>query len=162
MHGKNWKKVAIENSKLKLLKLCLETIMHSAIVLRFFLQHLTLETWSLWISRLCVTRFSDLDGSVSICPNVLCAFLVNSTSVYVPCGLLLGKGWPLGSRMWCLLWVCHFPIGILGQEWYLIESIPDLCTLTYLDWGIGIHSAKMSACGGGGLLYHYSIQCLHE
>ena len=27
--------------------------------------------------------------------------------------------------------VCHFPIGILGQVWYLIVSIPDLCTLTY-------------------------------
>ena len=30
-----------------------------------------------------------------------------------------------------LLWVCLFPIGILGQVWYLIVSIPDLCTLTY-------------------------------
>ena len=26
-----------------------------------------------------------------------------------------------------------FFIGILGQVWYLIVSIPDLCTLTYLD-----------------------------
>ena len=25
----------------------------------------------------------------------------------------------------------HFPVGILGQVWYLIVSIPDLCTLTY-------------------------------
>ena len=30
------------------------------------------------------------------------------------------------------LLVCHFPIGILGQVWYLIVSIPDLCTLTCL------------------------------
>ena len=30
-----------------------------------------------------------------------------------------------------LPWVCHFPIGILGQVWNLIVSIPDLCTLTY-------------------------------
>ena len=44
-------------------------------------------------------------------------------------GHLLGKGWPLGSRLWCLLWVCYFPIGILGQVWYLIVSIPDLCNL---------------------------------
>ena len=29
--------------------------------------------------------------------------------------------------------VCHFPIGILGQVWYLIVSIPDLCTLTYIQ-----------------------------
>ena len=27
---------------------------------------------------------------------------------------------------------CHFPIGILGQVWYLIVSIPDLCTLLTL------------------------------
>ena len=51
--------------------------------------------------------------------------------LYLLCGHLLGKGWPLGSRLWCLLWVCDFPIGILGQVWYLIVSIPDLCTLTY-------------------------------
>ena len=59
-------------------------------------------------------------------------------SLYVLCGHLLGKGWPLGSRLWCLLWVCHFPIGILGQVWYLIVSIPDLCTITYfyIAWGI--------------------------
>ena len=37
---------------------------------------------------------------------------------------------PLGSRLWCLQWVCHFHIGILGQVWYLIVSIPDLCTLS--------------------------------
>ena len=30
-----------------------------------------------------------------------------------------------------LLWVCHFPIGILGQMWLFIVSIPDLCTLTF-------------------------------
>ena len=26
----------------------------------------------------------------------------------------------------------HFPIGILGQVWYLIVSIPNLCTLTLM------------------------------
>ena len=25
------------------------------------------------------------------------------------------------------------PIGILGQVWYLIVSIPDLCTITYFQ-----------------------------
>ena len=31
--------------------------------------------------------------------------------------------------------ICEFvtSIGILGQVWYLIVSIPDLCTLTYLQ-----------------------------
>ena len=31
----------------------------------------------------------------------------------------------------------HFPIGILGQVWYLIVSIPDLCTLTYFNYSNG-------------------------
>ena len=29
------------------------------------------------------------------------------------------------------LWRCHFPIGILGQVWCWIVSIPDLCPLSY-------------------------------
>ena len=42
-----------------------------------------------------------------------------------------------GLTSWLYLWVCHFPIGILGQVWYLIVSVPDLCTLTYFycTWG---------------------------
>ena len=63
--------------------------------------------------------------------SVLCLLCFVHVCLYVLCGHLLGKGWPLGSRLWCLLWVCHFPIGILGQVWYLIVSIPDLCTITY-------------------------------
>ena len=31
-----------------------------------------------------------------------------------------------------------FPIGILGQVWYLIVSIPDLCALTYFGWRINL------------------------
>ena len=49
------------------------------------------------------------------------------------CGHLLGKGLPLVSRLWCLFVSLLLSIGILGQVWYLIVSIPDLCTLTYLD-----------------------------
>ena len=60
---------------------------------------------------------------------VCCVFV--RVCLCVLCGRLLGKGCSLGSRLWCLMWVCHFPIGIQGQVWYLIVSIPDLCTLTY-------------------------------
>ena len=41
----------------------------------------------------------------------------------------------LWQRSICLNAGCtagHFPIGILGQVWYLIVWIPDLCTLTYI------------------------------
>ena len=74
------------------------------------------------------TSFVDL---LCFC-SVLCLLCFVRVCLYVLCGHLLGKGWPLGSRLWFLLWVCHFPIGILGQVWYLIISIPDLCTITYL------------------------------
>ena len=33
----------------------------------------------------------------------------------------------------------HFPIGILGQVWYLIVSIPDLCTITYFHTVLILH-----------------------
>ena len=82
------------------------------------------------------TSFVDL---LCFC-SVLCLLCFVRVCLYVLRGHLLGKGWPLGSRLWCLLWVCHFPIGILGQVWYLIVSIPDLCNLTYFEsqilfWG---------------------------
>ena len=52
--------------------------------------------------------------------------------------LFLAALWsPAGNRLtsW-LLFVMHcdfvtFPCGILGQVWYLIVSIPDLCHLSY-------------------------------
>ena len=54
--------------------------------------------------------------------------------LYVLCGHLLGKADLLALVCGVLPKVYHFPIGILGQVWYLIVSIPDLCTLTYLEW----------------------------
>ena len=80
------------------------------------------------------TSFVDL---LCFC-SVLCLLCFVRVCLYVLCGHLLWKCWPLGSRLWCLLWVCHFPIGILGQVWYLIVSIPDLCTITYFCYFLHI------------------------
>ena len=39
-----------------------------------------------------------------------------------------------------------FPSGILGQVWYLIVSIPDLCRLSYLYvYLFNVNSCKMTA-----------------
>ena len=78
------------------------------------------------------TSFVDL---LCFC-SVLCLLCFVRVCLNVLFGHLLGKGWPLGSRLWWLLWVCHFPIGILGQVWYLIVSIPDLCTITYFQGNV--------------------------
>ena len=44
-----------------------------------------------------------------------------------------GKG--LESWLSCMLCcvIVTFPRGVLGRLWCLIESIPDLCLLTYFD-----------------------------
>ena len=41
------------------------------------------------------------------------------------CQNVLDNSWVIA------FWVYHVSIGILGQVWYLIVSIPDLCTLTF-------------------------------
>ena len=80
--------------------------------------------------------------------------------LYVLCGHLLGKGWPLGSRLLCLLWVCHFPIAILGQVWYLIVSIPDLCTLTYFVGSLLINTPIVGVCNCS--MFCCALACVHS
>ena len=37
--------------------------------------------------------------------------------LYVPCGHLLGKGWPLGSRLWCLT------VSLSLSHWYPVSGM---------------------------------------
>ena len=75
------------------------------------------------------TSFVDL-----LCFLCLVFALPLYASVYV---CLVVTGWERADLLalvcGVLMWVCFFPIGILGQVWYLIVSTPDLCTHTYLD-----------------------------
>ena len=66
--------------------------------------------------------------------SVLCLLCFVRVCLYVLRGHLLGKGWPLGSRLWCLLWVCHFPIGILGQAGVVLDCIDSWSLQPYLLW----------------------------
>ena len=68
--------------------------------------------------------FFCLVFAMSLCASVCVCFVV---ACWERAGLLA-----LVCGAW--LWVCRFLIGILGQAYYLIVSIPDLCTLTYFDW----------------------------
>ena len=54
--------------------------------------------------------------------------------------------------------MCHFPIGILGQVWYLIVSIPDLCTLTYF----GLQYVNVAFPGLTQLLFAICLALLHS
>ena len=76
------------------------------------------------------TSFVDL---LCFC-SVLCLLCFVRVCLYVLCGHLLGKGWPLGSRLWCLLWVCHFPIGTwvrCGTWLYRFLIFAPLLTFEY-------------------------------
>ena len=62
--------------------------------------------------------------AVSLCASVCVCFVVACWGGGVGADLL-----DLVCGVYCEF--VTFPIGILGQVWYLIVSIPDLCTLTY-------------------------------
>ena len=53
--------------------------------------------------------------------------------LYVPCGHLLGKGWPLGSRLWCLT------VSVSLSHWYpgsgvVLDCIDSWSLHPYLLW----------------------------
>ena len=48
-----------------------------------------------------------------------------------------------------------FPCGVLGQVWYLIVSIPDLCLLTYSD-GRNVAGNNFSSLS---FLFHFTFLC---
>ena len=79
---------------------------------------LTVAGWILFCGSFV---FFCLVFAVSLCASVCVCFVVTC----------LGER--LGSWLSCVVsdCECHFSISILGQVWYLIVSIPDLCTLTY-------------------------------
>ena len=62
--------------------------------------------------------------------SVLCLLCFVHVCLCVLCGHLLGKAdlLALVCGVYCEFVTSHW---YLGQVWYLIVSIPDLCTITY-------------------------------
>ena len=58
------------------------------------------------------------------------------------CDHLLGKT-DLFALLFSFVFVT-FPCGVLGQVWYLIVSIPDLCHLTYSVCPLGALAVRVS------------------
>ena len=67
-----------------------------------------------------------------VCLSYVCyAFVI--VCLYVPCGHLLGKGWPLGSRLWCLA------VSLSLFHWYpgsgvVLDCIDSWSLHPYLLW----------------------------
>ena len=57
--------------------------------------------------------------------SVLFCYAFVRVCLLMRCGHLLGKDWPLGSRLLCL------NVKLSGQVRRLIVSIPDICPLSY-------------------------------
>ena len=67
--------------------------------------------------------------------RIICVIFVLCLSCFRICSLLHGHLLGKGLALVCDVWLCFvtFPCGILGQVWYLIVLIPDLCHLSYFD-----------------------------
>ena len=79
-----------------------------------------------------------------LCFYVLC-LLCLCARLFI-CGLWSPAGKGLTSWLSFVVSNCecrHFPVGIQGQVWYLIVSIPDLCTITNIDGMLRIKSNKI-------------------
>ena len=65
--------------------------------------------------------------------SVLFCYAFVRVCLLMPCGPLLGKGWPLGSRLWCLIVKMSLSNWYPGSGVGLIVSIPYLCPLSYFQ-----------------------------
>ena len=71
-------------------------------------------------------------GSFMFFLSCVCYVFVR-VCLYVPCGHLLGKGWPLGSRLWCVT------VYLLLSHWYpgsgvILDCIDSWSLHPYLLW----------------------------
>ena len=111
--------------------------------LHFLLIDVSFKIWIKW--KIPPTIFFNLytkspynSGSESPWRKSNCCVLC-FTCVYVcsllPCGHLLGKGWPLGYCWWCLLYFCYFPMWYPGSDMaldcILSWSLPSFLLLEY-------------------------------
>ena len=103
----------------------------------------------------CFTKFFlfCLVFAMSLCASVYMCFAVTCWERTDLLALVCGV----------LLWVCHSPIGILGQVWYLIVLIPDLCTLTYLLlFQLCFLSPKSYLTSGYDIIFWHDMICLFD
>ena len=83
--------------------------------------------------------FTDRSKAVLFCGSFMGFFLFCvcyafvRVCLYVPCGHLLGKGWPLGFRLWCLT------VSLSLSHWYpgsdmVLDCIDSWTLHPYLLW----------------------------
>ena len=69
-----------------------------------------------------------------ICVVYVLCFSCFRVCSMLPCGHLLGKGWPLDSCLWgSIVFLSLSHVVSWAQVWYFIVSISDLCRLSYFN-----------------------------
>ena len=73
-----------------------------------------------------------MDHLCYLCPVFVMLSCLFISALWSPAG----KGLTSWISFYVLLCFVTFPCGILGQVWYLIVSIPDLCHLSYFNHSV--------------------------
>ena len=92
-----------------------------------------------------VKYFTDRSKAVLLCGSFMfflscVCYVFVRVCLYVLCGHLLGKGWPLGSRLWCLT------VSLLLSHWYpgsgvVLDCIDPWSLHPYLLLSYFVHSS---------------------
>ena len=77
-----------------------------------------------------------------ICVIYVLCFSCFRVCSLLPCGHLLGKGWPFDSCLWCLIVFLSIYHVVPGSVWYLIASIPDFKVIKP-EYSICIHEKNI-------------------
>ena len=100
-------------------------------------------------SLLTIPRWYFFCGSFVLCKSCTClsCFCV---CWLLPCGHLKGKGWSLGSCLWCLLWlslrshlVSWYRCGTWLYRFLILAVLLTFIRFQYLDHGERVHKSFM-------------------
>ena len=91
------------------------------------------------IFLLTITRQYFLCGSFMLLLSCFCYAFVR-VCLLLHCGHLLGKGWPLHSRLLSLIVKLSLFHWYPSQVWSLIVSVPDLCP-PYFDFVMSVYTS---------------------
>ena len=95
--------------------------------------------WRDWFKPSSKIFYLPFQGGTSFVDHLCLVFVILSRLFIAALWSPAGKGltcWLLFVMFNCVF--VTFPCGILGQVWYLIVSIPDLCRLSYFMYLIVI------------------------
>ena len=103
------------------------------------------------------TSFVDL---LCLC-SVLCLLCLCARLFIVLCSHLLGKGWPLGSRLWCLTVSLSLSHRYPGSG-VVLDCIGSWSLHPYLLWGKNLKICKPQSMFSVVIMLSYIVDCSYS